>query len=367
MAAGRASARTRWSSPVAASAGPRGRTHAWGPPCGTGRIRVQAEDFRVEEDLGFEPSGEGHHAWVELRKTGTNTGWAAEQLARAWGVHPRHVGFAGSKDRYAVTTQWFSLPGDAPEGLAAGASVGEGLEVVTLTRHDRKLRRGWLRGNRFRIRVAGLQADRDCLENRLALIQTAGVPNYFGDQRFGRDGDNLERARRWLAGGPAPRKRTARSFALSAARSHLFNVVLAERVAEGSWNTMIAGDVARLDGSNSQFPVPDVDDEIRRRTAAADLHPSGPLWGKGDPGTTGLARALEDRVAGAETELCHGLEAETRMDRRSLRVCPGELTWDIGAASLELVFSLPAGSYATVVLEALLNIDDSGQSGRVSS
>lgn len=328
---------------------------------------MEPEDFQVEEDLGFEPSGEGHHAWVELRKTGANTGWAAEQLAKAWGVHPRHVGFAGSKDRHAVTTQWFSLPGDAPDGLAAGDAVSEGLEIVTLTRHDRKLRRGWLRGNRFRIRVAGLEADRDCLESRLARIRAAGVPNYFGDQRFGHEGGNLEIARRWLAGGPAPRKRTARSFALSAARSHLFNEVLAERVLDGTWNTMIIGDVARLDGSNSQFAVPAVDEEIRRRTAEADLHPSGPLWGKGDLGTTDLAGDLERRIAGAEPELCRGLEAETRMDRRSLRVCPGELTWDVGASRLELAFTLPAGSYATVVLESLLDIDDASRRGWLRS
>jgi tRNA pseudouridine13 synthase len=138
----------------------------------------------------------------------------------------------------------------------------------------------------------------------------------------------------------------------------VFNAVLAARVADGSWNAIIPGDVARLEGSNSQFPVPVVDEEIRRRADAADLHPSGPLWGRGDPGTTGRARELEDRIAGAEPDLCRGLEAETRMDRRSLRVFPADLTWRVEASSLQVAYSLPAGSYATAVLDALLEIDD---------
>ena len=317
----------------------------------------------MEEVLGFEPAGEGGHTWVRARKRSANTGWAAEQLARAWGIHPRHVGFAGSKDRHAVAIQWFSLPGDPPPGLAAGAALTDGLEVVQLTRHDRKLRRGWLRGNRFTLRVRDLRADEGCLAERLTRLAEGGVPNYFGPQRFGRRGGNLATARTWLAGGPPPRRRTARSFALSAARAQLFNLVLAERVRAGTWNALGPGDVARLDGSNSQFEVAAVDDELRRRGAEGDVHPSGPLWGAGDPGTSGAVRALEERIADSEPALRRGLEAETRMDRRSLRVPVRDLAWSFAGGDLELRFFLPAGAFATSVLETLLDVEDAARDG----
>jgi tRNA pseudouridine13 synthase len=313
------------------------------------------------EILGFEPAGEGGHSWIQVRKTGANSGWAAERLAKLWGIHPRHVGFAGSKDRHAVATQWFSLPGNAPPGLVDGTLLADGLEVLRLTRHDRKLRRGWLRGNRFELRVRDLQADEGRLAERFAAIAEGGMPNYFGDQRFGRRGGNLVSAREWLSGGPPPRRRAARSFALSAARAHIFNLVLGARVRARTWNLLESGDVARLDGSNSQFGVTVVDADLRRRVAEGDLHPSGPLWGAGDPGTSGAVRALEESIADSEPGLRLGLQAETRMDRRSLRVRVGDLSWTFGGDQLDLGFFLPAGCYATSVLEAALDVEDAAQ------
>ena len=343
------------------------RPRALGAACGTGRIRCRPEDFQVVEILGFEPAGEGGHSWIQVRKTGANTGWAAERLAKAWGIHPRHVGFAGSKDRHAVATQWFSLPGSPPAGLADGTVLADGLEVLRVTRHDRKLRRGWLRGNRFELRVRDLQADEACLAERLAAIAVSGLPNYFGDQRFGRRGGNLVSARDWLAGGPSPRRRAARSFALSAARAQIFNLVLGARVRAGTWNALESGDVARLEGSNSQFRVGLVDADLRRRADEGDVHPSGPLWGAGDPGTSGAVSSMEAQIADTEPDLRRGLEAETRMDRRSLRVRAGDFSWAYGGDQLELRFFLPAGSYATSMLEAVLDVEDAAQTAAASS
>jgi tRNA pseudouridine13 synthase len=183
-----------------------------------------------------------------------------------------------------------------------------------------------------------------------------GLPNYFGEQRFGRRGSNLQQARDLFAGKRL--KRSARSLALSAARSYLFNRVLDTRVRDGSWNFILAGDCANLDGSNSVFRVTDVDDELRDRCRSMDIHPSGPLWGRGESMTDGPIAALEQAVADEEQDLAHGLENWARLARRPLRIAVRQMTWDIQRDVLRLSFELPSGAYATTVLGELADYSD---------
>jgi tRNA pseudouridine13 synthase len=330
---------------------------ALGGVAGRGRIRARAEDFIVEEALGFAPTGEGEHLFLRLRQTGCNTGWVAGGLAR-WGGRPRNdVGYAGLKDRHAVTTQWFSVRFPGGRHPDPATLRIEGVELLEHALHDRKLKRGALQGNRFRLRVTALDADTAELEQRLAAVQARGVPNAFGPQRFGRQCANLHRAADWFGGGPAPR-RSERGFALSAARALVFNAVLAERIAAGDWERVAAGDVVVLDGRGSWFIAESGDERLADRLAALDIHPTGPLWGRGEIPGTGPAAELERVVAARFALYARGLEAAgLKQERRALRLCVRELDWSLSPDALELSFRLPAGAYATAVLRELLDVD----------
>lgn len=327
---------------------------AHGAPVCQARLRALPEDFQVEEELPFAPSGAGEHLLLRVRKRGQNTEFTARRLAQCAGVSAREVSYAGLKDRQAVTTQWFSLLiGRRQIPDWSGLAV-EGIEVLEVHRHARKLRRGALRGNRFVILLREFSGDAAGTEARLRTLVTRGVPNYFGEQRFGREGGNLEQARRLFAGEyRAPRYE--RGLLLSAARSELFNRVLARRVAQGSWDGALAGDVMLLAGTHSLFRCPVPDATIAARLATADIHPTGPMWGGGEEMTTDACRALEADVLGGEPELCAGLvQAGLEMDRRALRVLPQALCWEWPTdEQLQLAFSLPAGAYATAVLREL--------------
>ncbi|MBM4210754.1 MAG: tRNA pseudouridine(13) synthase TruD, partial [Gammaproteobacteria bacterium] len=218
------------------------------PPAGAARLRVQPKDFEVHEELGFAASGQGEHVLLQVRKRLTNTAWVARELARAAGVRHFDVGYAGLKDRNAVTVQWFTVPArrrDPASWLGAG---GEGYEVIAAMAHTRKLPRGALTGNRFRIVLRDFVGDTAQLARRVAEVAMAGVPNYFGPQRFGCDLGNLR-------GAFADAEHVERGFELSALRSLLFNAVLAARVARQDWCQLQFGERANLDGSNSSFVV----------------------------------------------------------------------------------------------------------------
>jgi len=321
----------------------------------------------VEEILGFEPDGAGGHMLLLVEKRGANTGWVAAQLARHADVAVRDVGFSGHKDRHALTRQSFTLPLPAHHDLAQCLSWrGEGYSVLDAQRHGRKLRPGSHRANRFTLRVRDLQGDRIALESCLQQIRTHGVPNYFGPQRFGRDGNNLRRVLEWAGGTGAPRERAQRGFLLSAARSQVFNEVLAVRVADGSWNQLLPGEAVMLDGRRSFFPAADIDQTLVARARSMDVHPSGPLPGRGESPATGLARLPEDAARESNAALI-ALLADERIDheRRSLRLPVREFEWEFDAdSSLELRFVLPRGTFATAVLHELLREAwDAGEGG----
>ncbi|OOG20622.1 tRNA pseudouridine(13) synthase TruD [Thioalkalivibrio denitrificans] len=330
------------------------------PPLFKARIRSRPEDFVVEEIQATEPDGQGEHVWILLEKTGCNSEHAARCLARAAGVSNAAVGYAGRKDRHAVTTQWFSvhLPGqDAPDW---SATLGDEFRVLRAERHSRKLKTGHLAGNRFRLTLRECNGDLAALEERLALIRERGVPNYFGPQRFGRNGANLDKARAMFEGTLRVRDRRLRGIYLSAARSALFNRVLESRVAQGTWCRALPGDVMILDGSRSHFPVEQVDALLEERVRRFDIHPSGPLWGQGSTLARGDVAMLEQSAADEAPELARGLaQAGLKQERRALRMRVEALSarWP-DRLTLVLAFQLPPGGYATTVLSEIAAIDD---------
>ena len=207
-------------------------TYLHGKPLGSGLLKASPEDFVVVEDLGFEPDGEGEHIPVRILKNGCNTRFVADALAKFLKIHAREVSFAGQKDKHAVTEQWLCarVPGNAMPDLSKFEL--EGCKVLEYARHKRKLRLGALKGNNFTL-VLREVTDRDDVEKRLQAINERGVPNYFGAQRFGIGGSNLQGALRWAQSDAPVRDRNKRSFWLSAARSALFNQIVSERLKTG--------------------------------------------------------------------------------------------------------------------------------------
>jgi tRNA pseudouridine13 synthase len=323
-------------------------------------LRARPEDFLVEEQLGFAPDGEGDHLLLRVRKTGANTEWAARRLARVAGVPVSTVGYAGLKDRHAVTLQWFSIPRPRDALPDWSALEGEGIEVLESHSHRRKLKRGALAGNRFAILVREL--DREMipgLDKRLATIRARGVPNYFGEQRFGHDHSNLVRAHALFAGTDNRVPRHQSGLWLSAARSQIFNEVLAERVRRGDWDRPLEGDCLQLAGSNSYFLAETIDASTRARCEGMDVHPTGPLWGKGELPSRGSIRQLEDAAGMGFPTWCAGLAAfGLAQERRSLRLPVPDLGAQRVDGGLRLTFSLPAGAYATTVLRELVDSNE---------
>lgn len=316
-------------------------------------MRVRPEDFKVEEILGYAADGEGEHVLLQVEKRGHETPWVARELARYADVPVVGIGFAGMKDRHAITRQAFSVHLAGRRVPDWTAFPHAGVRILSAMRHRRKLKRGALAGNRFTLVLRDVDGDREEAERVLEAIRARGVPNYFGDQRFGRGGANVERARDMFAGKRVDRR--TRSMLLSAARSQLFNAVLAGRVQDGCWDTPLEGEVWALAGSRSWFGPEPFDATLGQRLARGDIHPSGPLWGRGDTPAQGQAGARERGVAEAEPELAAGLVAAGMdQERRALRLQPQQLAWHwVASDVLELVFALPAGSYATVVAREL--------------
>ncbi len=322
------------------------------PPAGSATIRSLPEDFQVDEELGFIPSGKGEHVLLRVRKREANTPWVARELGRIGGVRTSDVGFAGLKDRRAVTTQWFTVPARSKTAADWLGLCGEGYEVIEAQAHHRKLPRGALSGNRFRIVLRNFKGDRQLFERRIASVRVEGVPNYFGPQRFGHNLSNLS----ILEDGRSPRAQEL-SFVLSAARSLIFNAVLAARVKDGSWHSLIPGERANLDGTNSLFAVDALNENITARLAALDIHPTGPMWGLGKSVIFGEVAELEEFIS-LQHIILRELIASAAVDasRRPLRIAVRDLSfqWYADFKVCELCFSLRAGSFATSVLREFL-------------
>lgn len=331
--------------------------HAYGSPKGKGNIRTVPADFIVNETLAFDPSGSGEHIFLQIEKTGENTEYVARQLARFASVRQRDMGYAGMKDRHAITTQWFSvwLPkGDEP--IWANFSA-EGVKILAVTHHARKLKRGALAHNHFELTIRQWQGDMESTHAHLTSIKRHGIPNYYGNQRFGHQGQNIVKAMAMFNGEKVPREQ--RSIYLSAARSFLFNHILAQRILDNNWATGLNGDVLMLDRSRSGFVCEEIDDIIRTRLDENELHSTGALFGKGDLRTIAGAQKVEQSIFDEYESLARGLSAfGLESDRRALRVNVQDLTWQFSDenTTLLLKFSLPAGSYATAVLREIIDI-----------
>jgi len=282
----------------------------------------------VTEQLDVEFSGDGEHDWLYIEKTGANTHWVAEQLASHAGIKLRDVGYAGLKDRHAVARQWFSVRRPSAEGTDWGSFEAEGVRIAEQQLHRRKLKRGAHRGNTFRIalRADDVAQHETAIGQRLAQIEACGVPNYFGEQRFGRDGANIELGRAVVAGRRVSRHQ--RSIGISTIRSLEFNNELSSRIGASTWNRLLTGDKANLDGSRSVFDIDAVTPELERRCAEMDIHPTGTL-----PGFENI-----------RVEAGH----------RPLRMRVSSLDWKIDGDALWLEFSLGRGSYATSVLREIV-------------
>ena len=330
-----------------------------GPAVLAARFRASPEDFRVDEQPAFDAAGAGEHLLLTIEKRGLNTVSVVQRLAKWAGIGDVGIGYAGMKDRHAVTTQRFTvhLPGREAPGIAklefTDATTGQALRVLESHRHSRKLPRGALAGNRFTLVLRDVVGERDAIEQRLGAIAAGGLPNYFGEQRFGRSGSNVDQARRMFNG--ARVKREERSILLSAARSELFNAVLAARITEGHWHDGVDGEVWMLEGSHSVFGPEAITDDLRERARVLDIHPTGAMWGKGELRSAGVAAEIERAAVEPFADLRAGLEAAgLKQERRALRVRVGDVGWEwLEAGVLQLVFALPAGAYATEVLAEL--------------
>ena len=336
--------------------------YAFGGPVGCAQLKQTPADFQVEEILSYPLTGQGEHLWLWVEKVGQNTDWVAQQLAKLANIRLRDIGFAGLKDRHGITRQWFSLylPGQVDPEWAQWQI--EGVRILSSTRHQRKLQIGGLKGNRFIIRLREVTADPAQLDARLQQMAGAGVPNYFGPQRFGRNEHNLVMAQRLFSGELTRLRPAQRSLYISAARSFLFNQVLAERVRQGSWNQACSGDVFQLEGSSKWF-ADDNSADLAQRVLEYDLHPTGPLVGvEPSPATLG-ALQLETGVLQDYQAWCQGLcDLRLKTDRRALRLKAQAVSWhwvqeaEQSMPDLVIQFELAAGQYATVWLREAVEL-----------
>jgi len=319
------------------------------------------QDFQVIEIPAFEPSGEGEHCLIQIRKTGLNTADVANQLAGLAKLPESVVSWAGLKDRNAVTEQSFSVHmGNKPEPDWSELENDQ-IKVLSVRRHQRKLKRGVLKGNQFYIRVTRIDGDTGALKERYESILNEGVPNYFGEQRFGMHGGNLEKALAMFSNPRRRIKRHLRGIYLSAARSMLFNTVLEQRVKDSTWNQLLPGEVCMLKGSHSIF-LADDDPQLHDRLNSLDIHPTGPLWGEGDPLCEGRCRELEQAVVNDYPEFKRGIEkARMKQERRALRLEPRFFQMQIEPDSILFSFELPPGAYATAVLRELVSYREAGR------
>ncbi len=348
-----------------------------------GRIKTTPEDFEVDEIPAYEPSGQGDHVYIHFRKRGLATDEAVRAIVRALGLDMRETGVAGLKDKVAVTTQWISVLSRDPETDARVRALAlEGITILDVKRHGNKLRTGHLRGNRFTIVVRDVASDAlEAIRASFDRIAREGVPNAFGAQRFGKYGDNAERARAWLTGKEkAPGDSRLRRLQFSAWQSAIFNAVLDARVADGTWTVPLDGDLLKKEDTGGLFVCADVQTD-RERALRGELCPTGPIVGDKMRWPEREARALEEKLTaeyleGVDLRRARSLGEGTR---RALRLRVTESSFEELMKSSESAenreqggafrvrFVLPKGAYATTVLSNAVHVVESQNTAPLSS
>lgn len=357
------------------------------PPIKQALYKAKPEDFVVNERLEVDFTGEGEHLWLHIKKSGINTAYLAKLLSEWADIPLRDVGYSGLKDRLALTTQWFSLrlpKKQKPDSDFAPVDIKEHetVKIIAEHWHNKKLNRGTHNANQFVITLRDIEfakdqtlGDKSSVEQHLQTISKTGVPNYFGPQRFGFGGNNIREAlnlfARPLKSTSSAKKKNKRksavreqnSMELSAARSLIFNQILAARVQDGSWNTGLNGEVFNLNGSGSIFASEHMDETLQARLASGDIHPTAVMWGAGNDKVAGDAAELENTVVQQDAllaALATGLEQrEVKAQRRALRLPVEDLSWrwadeQDGEQTLVLSFTLTTGSFATSVLASVV-------------
>ena len=326
------------------------------PPKQTALLKAECADFVVKEQLGYDMSGDGEFVAVKVRKTDCNTLFVGEQLAKFAGISARNMSYAGLKDRKAVTEQWFSLqmPGQPTPDFSQFSL--EGVEILDVTRHQRKIRIGSLQGNHFEILLRNAE-ETDELKERLDFLAKNGFPNYFTEQRFGRDGNNLTQALRWANGEIKVKDRNKRSFYLSAARSEIFNLIVSKRMELNLAQQILVGDVLQLNGSHSWFVVDESEDlaQLQQRLAQQDVLLTAPLIGEEEKSAVDFEHEIF-----AQHQALFALMRQERLKaaRRPILMQPQHFQWQFEPNGLRLKFDLPAGSYATALIRELVNVEN---------
>ena len=357
------------------------------PPIKQALYKAKPEDFVVNERLEVDFTGQGEHLWLHIKKSGINTAYLAKLLSEWADIPLRDVGYSGLKDRLALTTQWFSLrlpKKQKPDSDFAPVDIKEHetVKIIAEHWHNKKLNRGTHNANQFVITLRDIEfakdqtlGDKSSVEQHLQTISKTGVPNYFGPQRFGFGGNNIREAlnlfARPLKSTSSAKKKNKRksalreqnSMELSAARSLIFNQILAARVQDGSWNTGLNGEGFNLNGSGSIFASEHMDETLQARVASGDIHPTAVMWGAGNDKVAGDAAELENTVVQQDAllaALATGLEQrEVKAQRRALRLPVEDLSWRWAdeqdeEQTLVLSFTLTTGSFATSVLASVV-------------
>lgn len=329
-----------------------------------GRIKQEIDDFEVEEIPAYQPSGSGDHLYLWIEKRDMGAEYFARQVARRLGIPVSEVGTAGLKDRQAVTRQMVSVPARAEPLL--NQLDGDGIRLLNVSRHGNKLKPGHLHGNRFRILVREVVAEAgDRLPPLLERLRREGLVNFYGEQRFGRDGETVLLGLALLRQEPLPDGRTntrspfLRKLALSAAQSALFNHYLARRMMEGWMRRVLPGDVMARWPFGGLFVAEDAARE-QERLEAREIVPAGPMFGRKMFRAAGVVAEREDRVlqdAGLSPQAFHGFGKLLSGTRRHNLVYVDDLTANVEAEGVRLSFTLPAGSYATVLLREITKSD----------
>jgi tRNA pseudouridine13 synthase len=322
-------------------------------------FRSSPEDFEVEEIPAYAPSGTGEHVFVLIEKRGLTTRDAVRALCESVGADPRAAGWAGLKDRHAVTRQWISIAGTTPDAVKRAET--ESVRVLEAALHTHKLRTGHLRANRFRIRLRRFAVSRlDDLRSVLSDVETHGLPNYFGEQRFGREGDNAQLALRWVLGdAPAPRDGFQRKLQMSALQSEIFNRCVAERVQTSTLGRVFAGDLMKKHDTGGLFVAADVGD-AQARADAWEISSTGPIFGARMRWPEGEARIREEallRHAGLTRDQLQKWKRVAPGTRRLVRIPVRRVGLSVTENAVDLDFTLPAGSYATVLIREILKRD----------